>query len=170
MPKLIKDHNFIKDGFTQIGDEDQLADGDVIVSLGRLKAEAKSLLSRNTQLGVMIRSDNQGKTQLGEDVRELAPYLGNLSLVALDFPAFRNGRGYTSARILRDEMKFDGEIRAIGDVAFDQWAFMSRCGIDVFEVKDDVKLAQFDQALGELSDAYQPAARTEKKLGRIWRR
>ncbi len=163
MPKLIKDTDFVENIYQPVGDDDALPQGAVIVSLDRLKAEADTLKTRNTPLGVVIRSDTQGKTLLGEDVRELAPFLSQLSMVAIDFPAFRNGRGFSTARILRDELKFDGEIRAIGDVAFDQWHFMARCGIDAFEVADNVTLDEFKTAMGELSDAYQPAAHTDKR-------
>ncbi len=105
---------------------------------------------------------------IGEDVRELAPYLEALTVIALEFPSFRNGRAYSSARILRDELKYKGEIRAIGDVAYDQWAYMARCGIDAFEVNQDVTLEQFNTAMAELSDAYQPAADTQNAIP--WRR
>lgn len=187
MSKLIKNQKFIPDPFTyletppEIGAEtpseipSELPDGAIIVSLDRLKTDADSLQARNVPIGVVIRADNQGKTKIGEDVRDLIPYLNNLSVIALEFPTFRNGRGYTSARILRDELKYEGEIRAIGDVSYDQLAYMQRCGIDAFEVNDDVTLEQFAGALGELSDAYQPASPQQKKpeqpeRGIIWRR
>lgn len=67
----------------------------------------------------------------GEDVRTLLPHLGRLKLVEIAFPKFRDGRGYSSARILR-EAGFDGEIRAAGDVLVDQLGFMRRVGFDSF--------------------------------------
>ena len=63
---------------------------------------------------------------------------------------------------------FRGEIRAVGEVLFDQWQFMHRCGINAFEVDADVALEVFNEALGELSTAYQPAADTQH--GILWRR
>jgi uncharacterized protein (DUF934 family) len=67
----------------------------------------------------------------GEDVRSLTPHLGRLKLVEVAFPKFRDGRGYSSARILR-EAGFTGEIRAAGDVLVDQIEFMRRVGFDSF--------------------------------------
>jgi uncharacterized protein (DUF934 family) len=67
----------------------------------------------------------------GEDVRALAAHLGRLKLVEIAFPKFRDGRGYSSARILR-EAGFTGEIRAAGDVLVDQIEFMRRVGFDSF--------------------------------------
>ncbi len=84
----------------------------------------------------------------GDDARELLPHLGRLSLVEVNFPAFGDGRGYSSARILR-EAGYEGELRAVGDVLVDQLAYMRRCGFDAFEPdqqldKDDVQAA-FDR-------------------------
>ena len=67
----------------------------------------------------------------GDDVRQLLPHLGRLKLVEVAFPKFRDGRGYSSARILR-EAGFTGEIRAAGDVLVDQIGFMRRVGFDSF--------------------------------------
>src|SRR5947209_19929373 len=63
----------------------------------------------------------------GDDVRLLEPAFARLKLVEVDFPRFRDGRGYSSARILR-EMGYRGELKAVGDVLVDQLLFMRRCG------------------------------------------
>lgn len=81
----------------------------------------------------------------GDDTRELLPHLQRLALVEVNFPAFGDGRGYSSARMLR-EAGYEGELRAVGDVLVDQLAYMRRCGFDAFEPdqqfdKDDVKAA-----------------------------
>jgi uncharacterized protein (DUF934 family) len=67
----------------------------------------------------------------GEDVRAVVPHLGRLKLVEVAFPRFRDGRGYSSARVLR-EAGFTGELRAAGDVLVDQLGFMRRVGFDSF--------------------------------------
>ena len=67
----------------------------------------------------------------GEDARELVPHLGRLKLVEIAFPKFRDGRGYSSAAVLR-QAGFTGEIRAAGDVLVDQIGFMRRVGFDSF--------------------------------------
>ena len=74
---------------------------------------------------------NAVRIEPGEDVRALLPHLGRLKLVEVAFPKFRDGRGYSSARILR-EAGFTGEIRAAGDVLVDQLGFMRRVGFDSF--------------------------------------
>ena len=93
----------------------------------------------------------------GDDTRELLPHLQRLGLVEVNFPAFGDGRGYSSARMLR-EAGYEGELRAVGDVLVDQLAYMRRCGFDAFEPDqqfdmDDVK-ADFER----WPEVYQNAA------------
>lgn len=166
--QLVADGRTVSDSWVYVEDGAALTDSPSIISLARLIADADGLRRRNAPLGVVIRADNQGKTKLGEDVRDLAPYLDMLGTVAIDFPAYRNGRGYSSARILRDEMKFEGEIRAVGEVLFDQWSFMARCGFTAFEIDASTPPERFHEALGELRDVYQPAS--DNRSGAPWRR
>ena len=70
-------------------------------------------------------------------VSDLAPHLHRLSLVALAFPKFQDGRAYSQARQLREQYGFNGELRATGDVLRDQRLFLLRAGFDAFEVKKD---------------------------------
>ena len=71
------------------------------------------------------------RIEAGDDVRRLAPVLGRVRLAEVDFPKFRDGRGFSSARVLR-EMGYTGEIKATGDVLVDLIYFMRRCGFDSF--------------------------------------
>jgi uncharacterized protein (DUF934 family) len=93
----------------------------------------------------------------GDDVRRLAPALDRLKLVEIDFPRFRDGRGYSSARILR-EMGYTGELKAVGDVLVDQLLFMRRCGFDSFGPDQAIDLDVAKRALGEYDYVYQQAA------------
>ena len=79
-------------------------------------------------------------------------------MIALEFPKFRDGRGYSWARLLRQRLGYKGEIRAVGDVLRDQWLFMSRCGIDAFDVKPGTRIEDFRAALAEQTVFYQPSS------------
>ena len=162
--KLIIDGAESTDIWQLIDDETPLAGAPAIISLNRLCSEGTELAAAEKKLGVILRA---GEKQ-GEDVHALQPFLDNLALIAIEFPVYRNGRGYSAARILHEQMGFRGEIRAVGEVLFDQWQFMHRCGINAFEVEADVSLDAFQKALGELSAAYQPAA--DPQRGILWRR
>ena len=93
----------------------------------------------------------------GDDARALIPHLERIALVEVNFPAFGDGRGYSSARILR-EAGYAGELRAVGDVLVDQVAYMRRCGFDSFA--PDARLDEGDvaAALARWPAVYQPAA------------
>jgi uncharacterized protein (DUF934 family) len=97
------------------------------------------------------------RIEAGEDARALIPHLDRIALVEIDFPRFRDGRGYSSARILR-EAGYTGEIRAAGDVLVDQMLFMRRCGFDSFAPQAPVDPAVLQTALDRYEFFYQPAA------------
>jgi len=165
---LVIDGATADESWTYLDDDAPLTEAPSIISLARLKDEADALAGRSAPLGIVLRADGLGKTDLGEDVRELAPFIDKLALIAIHFPAYRNGRGYSAARVLREEFGFKGQLRATGDVLYDQWAMMNRCGINEFELAADIDLATFQTALGELSGAYQPAA--DQNRGALWAR
>jgi len=86
--------------------------------------------------------------------------LHGFSVIILEFPAFKDGRAYSQARLLRERYGYTGEIRARGDILRDQILFMVRCGINAFEFTGE-DVAGADAALKEFSFAYQPAADAE---------
>ncbi len=92
-----------------------------------------------------------------DDARALIPFLDRLTLVEIAFPKFRDGRGYSSARILR-EAGYTGELRAEGDVLVDQIAFMQRCGFDSYAPSVPLNPADVAAALARFEHVYQGAA------------
>ncbi len=90
----------------------------------------------------------------GEDARALLPALDRLALIEIAFPKFRDGRGYSSARILR-EAGYAGELRAAGDVLVDQIPLMRRCGFDSFAPDAALDMAAVSRALDRYDDVYQ---------------
>ena len=99
----------------------------------------------------------------GDDARELVPHLERLALVEVNFPAFGDGRGYSSARILR-EAGYDGELRAVGDVLVDQLAYMRRCGFDAFGPDQQLDMDDVEAAFDRWPDVYQKAADTRTPI------
>jgi uncharacterized protein (DUF934 family) len=92
-----------------------------------------------------------------EDARALIPYLDRLALIEIAFPTFRDGRGYSSARVLR-EAGYVGELRAEGDVLVDQVPFMRRCGFDSFAPAKPLNEAAVEASLARYAHVYQRAA------------
>jgi uncharacterized protein (DUF934 family) len=97
------------------------------------------------------------RLESGDDARAMVPYLDRLSLVEVSFPSFRDGRGYSSARVLR-EAGYAGELRAQGDVLVDQIPFMRRCGFDSFAPQAEVDEAVLKASLDRYDYQYQAAA------------
>lgn len=93
----------------------------------------------------------------GDDARALLPHLDRLALVEVAFPAFRDGRGYSAARILR-EAGYRGELRAEGDVLLDQVAPLRRSGFDALLSRAPLDPAAVDRALARFPAVYQKAA------------
>ena len=97
------------------------------------------------------------RVEPGDDARALLPFLDRIALIEVSFPGYRDGRGYSTARILR-EAGYGGELRAQGDVLIDQIAFMRRCGFDSFAPERPIDPAAASVAFGRYGDVYQPAA------------
>ncbi len=97
------------------------------------------------------------RVESGDDVRQLLPHLGQIALIEVSFPKFRDGRGYSSARILR-EAGYTGELRAAGDVLVDQVPLMRRCGFDSFAPETEIDAATLQAALSRYDHVYQAAA------------
>lgn len=156
MPKLIKltgprQADWANDRFTVVADEDQaLPAGGVILSLARFQAEGDALLSEGREVGVVLQSD--------EAVEDLAYDLPRLAVVALSFPKFRDGRAFTSARLLRERFNYGGEVRAVGDVLQELAQFMVRCGFDAFEPADGTTPDEWVKAAFRFRHVYQRAA------------
>lgn len=97
------------------------------------------------------------RIEVDDDVRELLPHLSRLALIEVAFPAFRDGRGYSSGRILR-EAGYRGELRAQGDVLADQILPMRRCGFDAFASEKGLDPVVVERMISRFDDVYQKAA------------
>ena len=154
-------------GFADIDVFEPLEDG------GAVSATAIVPLERFASLGGSEKAAVRAvQLQPGDDVSALAPWLDQLVLVCVTFPAFNDGRAFSQATLLRERFGFGGEIRALGDILIDQVAHMLRCGIDSVAVTNPVAVARLEVGrLGGVSQHYQPAARgTASPGGYSWRR
>ena len=89
-----------------------------------------------------------------DEVESLKPWFGQLPLIALDFPSFRDGRGYSQAYLLRTRLGWAGELRAVGDVLRDQLSHMRQCGFDAFAVREDKSAEDALKGLAGMSVLY----------------
>ncbi|MBU6445050.1 MAG: DUF934 domain-containing protein [Alphaproteobacteria bacterium] len=156
---LIKNGDWADDEFATVADDAALPEGAVIVSLARFEKERAALLARNARLGVHLAAP-QSPEALGEDVHRL-------SVVVLDFPAFKDGRAFSWARLLRTRLGYTGEIRAHGAFLVDQLAHMMRVGFTAFDGDARITPQALASALGEISYRYQPAPDGQKTIRQL---
>ncbi|MCK7550101.1 DUF934 domain-containing protein [Marinobacter goseongensis] len=92
--------------------------------------------------------------------------VNELKLIAVNFPKFSDGRGYSIARLLRERFGYQNELRAIGDVLLDQLQFMKRCGFDSYALREDKDATKAARSLSFFSQGYQAATDTDMPLFR----
>ncbi len=145
---IIKNGAIVEDQYVVIDqDATEIPDGPVIVPLALWESEKATLAGRKA-LGIWLNSDESPERIAGE--------LENFSLVAINFPAFVDGRGFSYGRELREKHGYQGELRAIGHFIRDQLFFLKRCGFDAFALNGtdlETALASFS----DFSDSYQSA-------------
>lgn len=124
--------------------------GDILVPLSYWLEHRAKLNQQTGLVGVWLDSD--------EEVEALVDDLPQLPVVALNFPKFVDGRGFSSARLLRDRYAYQGEIRAIGNVIQDQLFMLQRCGFTQFSLAPEVDMQAAAKSLSDFSEGYQTAA------------
>lgn len=160
MSALIRNKQLVSDDYVTLADDAVLpAGGAVIVSLARWQAEQAALEASSLRVGVKLPNT--------VDVDTIAAQILARPLIALDFPAFGDGRAYSQARVLRDRYQYRGEIRATGAaVVRDQIHSLYRSGVDSFALRADQDPAVCLAAFKDFDIAYQPGAEAMTPLVR----
>ena len=145
---IILDRQIVPDAWQFVADGATVPDrGDAIIPLSTWLAAGARANVRDGRTGVWLAPD--------DEPAELAADLAGLPLVAVHFPQFTDGRGYSTARLLRQRHGFKGELRAIGEVLRDQLFYLERVGFNAFDLKEGKSLEDALLAFGDFSDAYQ---------------
>jgi uncharacterized protein (DUF934 family) len=146
--KIIKDGAIVENQWQLVDtDATEVPNGPIIVPLSLWNNQQEKLAGR-TPLGVWLNSD--------EPPENIADCLEHFSLIAINFPIFTDGRGFSYARELREVHHYRGEIRAIGNFIRDQLFFLKRCGFNAFELSTmDIESAL--KSFNDFSNCYQAA-------------
>ncbi len=164
---IIKNRAVVADDWTVLRlDEGQAAEaaivpeGKVIVPLSVWLVARDTLAARVAAgtVGVWIASDERPEVLKGQ--------VDQFAVVAVDFPKFTDGRGYSIAYNLRMRLGYQGELRAIGDVLRDQLFQMQRCGFDAFATRPDRKIEDALKGLTDFSEVYQASVDQKSPLFR----
>lgn len=157
MPKIIKDQAVVEDDFQLLLTvEGELPSGPVLLPLSYWQDNKEALLSRG-DFGVVLNSD--------EPPALIADDIDKLSLIAINFPAFADGRGFSYAQTLRSRYGFKGELRAVGDVFRDQLDYLNRCGFNSMAITDE-DIHEALESLKDFSEPYQMSVVHEDALFR----
>lgn len=147
--RLFKDGAFVHDPWHALGDDEALGDGPTLLSMKAWLGLGDARRGIEAPVGVRL--------DAGEMVDALLPDLDRLAMVALSFPKFGDGRAFSKATVLRGQHGFKGEIRAIGDVLWDQLQLMRRCGFDAFLIENEPTLRALEAGKSPfMTDFYQP--------------
>ena len=157
--KLFRDGAFIADPFQPWDDAMEPASVRYThVPLPVFLAHREAFLANPHPLGLLVSP--------GDSVEAVQDDLGRFASIAISFPAFTDGRGYSSSRMLTERYHYDNEIRAIGDVLQDQIPLMRRCGINALVITHEpTRQALLEDRLPEVALFYQPVGRSEVPVG-----
>jgi len=168
MASIIKNRAIVNDDWTVVRAAEDgtlpavnaLPAGKVLVPLALWQAERDALSASRgaAEIGVWLAPDSEPADIAGD--------FDKIALIGVDFPVFRDGRGYSIGRLLRERHGYKGELRAIGDVLRDQLTFMFRCGFDAYALRADKDLDDALKAFDEFSVQYQGAVDNPSPLFR----
>lgn len=153
--RIIRDRRLVDDDWIVIpaGADTLPASGKLIIPLERWLTQRDMLTARTQDAGpfaVWLESH--------EDPAALIDDLHRLALIAVNFPRFADGRGYSTAFLLRQRYGFKGELRAIGDVLRDQLFYLQRVGFNAFAVRTGKDIEDALKALDDFSETYQASS------------
>lgn len=161
---IIKNKAIVADDWVVVRLNDQesaenvnVAAGKVIVPL-QVWLKQRDVLRQRAEIGVWLASDERPEV-LKDDINRF-------SVIAVDFPKFSDGRGYSIAYNLRARLGYTGELRAIGDVLRDQLFYMQRVGFDAFAPRPDRKIEDALKGLSDFSEVYQTSFDRKQPLFR----
>jgi uncharacterized protein (DUF934 family) len=145
LPEIIRLSGSAPDVTARVAPDDW--DAAELLTLAQWKARRAAPNAAGERVGIRL--------EPGDDPAELAPDVDRLQLVAINFPKFTDGRGYSSAALLRSRYGYRGELRAIGDVGRDQLFYLRRCGFDAFALAPHRDPHAAVASLGDFTLRYQ---------------
>ena len=148
---IISNGELVQDNWTIVSkDAATLPAGSNLILPINLWLNEKTNLASREDIAVWLDSDEIPSSEFCED-------LNRLPMVAINFPVFTDGRGFSIARMLRDRFQFRGELRAIGYILRDQLCFMKRCGFNSFVLPDSTNVEEAIESLNDFTEFYQAA-------------
>ena len=157
MPLLKNGKEVTEDKWVLVEDDADLPeDCHALVSMGRWLKDRETLLTRNKPIGVALESS--------DNPDEIMDDLDRFSLIAVDFPQFKDGRGFSYGRLIRHRGGYQGELRATGGVLVDQLHYLARCGYDAVDGDARITESAWAEANSRFREVYQPTGDGRKTV------
>ena len=159
MPQILKNTEVVSDNWIQLDETaESLPTGNVLLSYEQWQNFADQLSNHSGSLGIWL----EGHAEIEQIIEPLL----DLPLIAINFPKFADGRGFSSARLIRERYNYSGELRAIGGFIRDQLYLLKRCGFNAFQFSDENELSDAAESLKDFSENYQVSVDQENPLFR----
>jgi uncharacterized protein (DUF934 family) len=159
MPQILKDTQVVSDNWILLDENaDSIPNGDILLSFEQWQNFAEQLSNHSGSIGVWL----EGHAEIEQIIEPLL----NLPLIAINFPKFADGRGFSAARLIRERYNYSGELRAIGGFIRDQLYLLKRCGFNAFQFSDENELSDTAESLKDFSENYQVSVDQENPLFR----
>jgi len=164
MTQIILDKKIATDDWNLVADDMALSTAKEVINFSRWAAavgvEKEALIAKRDAgtLGIQLNA--------GDTADLLADECQGFALINVEFPKFADGRGYSAARLLRERYGFTGQLRAIGDVLYDQLFFMMRCGFNAMAMRADQDLDLAVKGFETFSAPYQADVNDKRPLFR----
>lgn len=159
MPQILKDTQVVSDNWLLLDDSaESIPTGDILMSYEQWQTFSGQLSNHDGKLAVWL----EGHAEIEQIIEPLL----DLPLIAINFPKFADGRGFSSARLIRERYNYSGELRAIGGFIRDQLYLLNRCGFNAFQFSDENELSDAAESLKDFSENYQVSVDQENPLFR----
>lgn len=151
MPKIIKDSAVVEDSWTVVDLETDasLPEGQILVSLEFWNANQTAIKEAADRVGLVLEPTETPDLIEGD--------ISSIPVIAVKFPIFADGRGFSIGRLLRERHDFKGELRAVGSPIRDQLTYLRRVGFNAFQLAEHYDPEEALTSLQDFSDSYQVA-------------
>ncbi|MFT5482937.1 MAG: hypothetical protein ACI9GW_001592 [Halieaceae bacterium] len=162
MQQIIRDGAVVDDAWVVVSTPEQLSaaletTASIFLTLDIWQEHGQSI-DAEVELGVLL--------EPGQEPGQIAESLGRFASIAVNFPVFTDGRGFSYARELRQTHNFPGEIRAVGAMIRDQLHYLTRSGFNAFQFDTDTDLNAALGSFNAFTNAYQACADATEPLFR----
>ena len=149
MKRIIRDAKVVEDRWSIVTSDD-------VAEFVLPQGDAKLILPLDLHIALQQAALPTGASQRlglflgpGDAAEDVLPFLAQLPIIAVHFPAFTDGRGYSIGRLIRMRHGFAGELRAVGDILRDQLYFLNQCGFNAFDLRPDQDIEEALAAFGD---------------------